>query len=182
MAYSTRLIIFTLITLIVSVAYSVYVLTVQPVGQHHETWLSEIGEFFGEVGLWLFLLIYGRTLLKLGMGKGGPLQRVLPEYSLQPTMGVLKKVLVQLNRTHNYVGIAAIAVTGIHLLLVGFPLEILFFPLALALIVWQGIFGMFLTFRYSPKQLKKFSYLVHAQLFTGIMIGLFTWFGHLLID
>ena len=70
----------------------------------------------------------------------------------------------------------------LHIGLMGIPMDILFFPAVLALVVWQGLFGMFLTWRYSPRELKKFAYLVHAQLFTGIMIGLFAWFGHLLID
>jgi len=56
------------------------------------------------------------------------------------------------------------------------------FPAVLALVVWQGFFGMFLTWRYSPKELKKFSCLFHAQFLTGIMIGIFAYFGHLLLD
>jgi hypothetical protein len=60
--------------------------------------------------------------------------------------------------------------------------HILFFPALLGLVVWQGVFGMFLTLRYSPVELKKFSYLVHAQFVTGIAIGVFALFGHVLID
>jgi len=52
----------------------------------------------------------------------------------------------------------------------------------LALVIWQAIFGLFLTWRYTPVELKKFSYLVHAQFITGIALGVFTFFGHLLID
>ncbi|MEH6579744.1 MAG: hypothetical protein V7731_22025 [Amphritea sp.] len=182
MSYTQKLLVYTFAAVLVSSAYSVYVLAVQSVGPHQETWLSEVGEVFGELGIWMFAVIYGRTLLKLSLGKGSPLQRVLPDFSLAPTMSWLKKGLVYLNRTHNYVGIATICTIGIHLVLVGFPMEILFFPLVVALVVWQGMFGLFLTLRYSPKELKKFSYLVHAQLFTGVLIGVFTWFGHLLID
>jgi hypothetical protein len=50
------------------------------------------------------------------------------------------------------------------------------------LVIWQGSFGLFLTWRYSPAELKRLSYLVHAQFFTGITIGIFAFFGHLLID
>jgi len=60
--------------------------------------------------------------------------------------------------------------------------KILFFPAGVALVVWQGLIGMFLTWRYSPKEMKKFSYLVRAQFLTGILIGVFVYFGHLLID
>jgi len=61
-------------------------------------------------------------------------------------------------------------------------LNYLFLQAVLALVIWQGLFGLFLTWRYTPKQLKQFSYLVHAQFVTGIMIGIFSYFGHLLID
>ena len=74
------------------------------------------------------------------------------------------------------------AIILLHLALMGVPLKIFFFPAVLALVVWQGLFGMFLTWRYSPRELKKFSHLVHAQFLTGIMIGIFAYFGHLLIN
>lgn len=61
-------------------------------------------------------------------------------------------------------------------------MQILFFPAVLVLVIWQALFGVFITWTYSPKELKRFSYLVHAQLFTGVMIGVFSYFGHLLID
>jgi hypothetical protein len=95
---------------------------------------------------------------------------------------VFERLLVFLNRTHVYVGIATVAVILLHITLMGVPMRILFFPAVLALVVWQGLFGLFLTWRYTPKELKKFSYLVHAQFVTGIMIGIFAWFGHMLID
>jgi len=81
-----------------------------------------------------------------------------------------------------YVGIATVAIILLHIGLMGLPMDILFFPAVLALVVWQGLFGLFLTWRYSPKELKKLAYLVHAQFFTGITIGIFAWLGHVLID
>ncbi|SFN11735.1 hypothetical protein [Nitrosomonas communis] len=60
--------------------------------------------------------------------------------------------------------------------------HILFFPTLLALVIWQGIFGLFLTLHYTPTELRKFSYLVHAKFITGIAIGIFAIFGHILID
>jgi 1,4-dihydroxy-2-naphthoate octaprenyltransferase len=70
----------------------------------------------------------------------------------------------------------------LHIALMGIPMHILFFPAVLVLVAWQGLFGMFITWRYTPKQLKKLSYLVHAQLFTGVMMGVFAYLGHVLID
>jgi hypothetical protein len=160
----------------------VYAYTVYPPTPERETFLSEIGEGFGEIGLWALLFIYARTLLKLALGKGAFAKRLLPDYSPPAAASVLIHLLGFLDRTHIYVGIAAVAVILLHIGLMGIPMQILFFPAVLALVVWQGLFGLFLTWRYSPKELKKLSYLVHAQFLTGIMIGIFALFGHLLID
>lgn len=174
--------IYTAVVLFVSVAYFVYAYTMNPPTPERETFLSELGEVFGEVGLWALLFIYARTLFKLLLGKGAIAKRLLPDYSPPVAASVLEQVLGFLNRTHVYVGIATVAVILLHIALMGVPMQILFFPAVLALVVWQGLFGLFLTWRYTPKELKKFSYLVHAQFLTGIMIGIFAWFGHLLID
>ena len=97
---------------------------------------------------------------------------------------VLNRLLVWMNRTHVYFGIAAVAVILLHISLMGFSRysHILFFPALLTLVIWQGLFGLFLTWRYSPAELKKFSHVVHAQFVTGIAIGVFAFFGHILID
>lgn len=173
---------YTAVVLAASLAYFVYAYTVYPPTPERETFLSEIGEGFGEVGLWALLFIYARTLLKLMLGKGAIARRILPDYSPPAATSVLQHLLGLLNRTHVYVGIATVAVILLHIALMGIPMNILFFPAVLALVIWQALFGMFLTWRYSPTQLKKFSYLVHAQFLTGIMIGIFAYFGHLLID
>ena len=168
--------------LFVSIGYFAYAYVVYPPTDERETFLSEIGEGFGEVGLWALLFIYARTLLKLLMGKGALAKRILPDYSPPVAASIFQQLLNFMNRTHVYVGIATVAIILLHIALMGLPMEILFFPAVLILIIWQGLFGMFLTWRYSPKELKKFSYLVHAQFITGIMIGIFAYFGHLLID
>ena len=176
------ILIYTAIVIFVSVVYYIYAYTVYPPTEERETFLSEIGEGFGELGLWALCIIYARTLLKIVMGKGSIAKRVLPDYSPPAAASYFHHLLGFLNRTHVYVGIAAVAVILLHIALMGVPMKILFFPAVLALVIWQGLFGLFLTWRYSPKELKKLSYLVHAQLFTGIMIGVFSYFGHLLID
>ncbi len=176
------ILIYTGIVLSVSIVYFVYANTVYPPTPERETFLSEIGEGFGEVGLWALLFIYARTVLKLALGKTTFLQRILPDDAPRPGASIPLRLLGFLNRTHVYVGIATIAIILLHIALVGMSMKILFFPAVLVLVLWQGLFGLFLTWRYSPKELKKFSYLVHAQFLTGIMIGIFAFFGHLLID
>ena len=174
--------IYAAIVLFISVVYFMYAYTVYPPIPERETFLSELGEGFGEVGLWALLFIYARTLLKLLMGKGNFAKRILPDYSPPAAASIFQQLLGFLNRTHVYVGIATVAIILLHIAMMGVPMEILFFPAVLLLVVWQGLFGMFPTWRYSPKELKKLSYLVHAQFLTGIMIGMFAYFGHLLID
>ena len=174
--------VFSVTTLIVSIAYYYYVLSVHPPSPERETFLSEVGEGVGEVALWLFCFIYARTLIKLVFGKGPMSRRLLPNYSPPAPGATLSRLIMYLDRSHVYVGIAAVAMALIHIALMGLHKEILFFPIVLALVVWQAVFGMFLSWRGAPRDLKKLSYAVHAQLMTGVAIGVFAYFGHMLID
>lgn len=174
--------IFTATVFLLSLGYFIYAYNVYPGIPERETYLTEIGEGFGEVGLWALLFIYARTLLKVLLGKGAIARRLLPDYSPDIRLPALQPLLGFLDLSHVYVGIITLAVILLHMFLMGIPFDILFFPAVLALLIWQSLFGLFLAWRFTPKQLKKFSYLVHAQLVTGIMIGIFAWFGHLLID
>jgi hypothetical protein len=177
-----KVVLFSVLIFLISLGYFIYAYQVYPRISEPETSLAEIGEGFGEVGLWLLLFIYARTLLKILLGKGAISHRLLPDYSPDVSLSLFRPLLGMLDRSHVYVGIITLAVSLLHIFFMGIPLDILFFPAVLVLLIWQGLFGLFLAWRFSPKQLKKFSYLVHAQLVTGIMIGIFAWFGHLLID
>ncbi|MEN8148138.1 MAG: hypothetical protein ABFR02_11050 [Campylobacterota bacterium] len=180
--YFKKLILYTLVILSVSIVYFAYAYTMYPPTEENETFLSEIGEGFGVVGLWGLLFIYGRTVLKLLMGRGSIAKRLLPDYTPPAAASIFQRLLKLLNSTHAYVGVATVAVILIHIALMDGLTSNLFFPAVLLLIVWQALFGLFLSWRYTPKELKKFAYLVHAQFFTGIMIGIFAFFGHLLVD
>jgi len=177
-----RVLIFTAVIVVLSISYYLYALVVYPPVQESETFLSEIGEGFGEIGLWLLLFIYARTLIKLLLGTGSISKRILPEYSPPVDHKLFNNLIHFLDRTHIYFGVSAVAIIILHIVLMGIPMHIIFFPAVLILVIWQGVFGMFISWRYTPKELKKLSYLVHAQLSTGIMIGVFAYFGHLLID
>lgn len=176
------ILIFTASVFLISLVYFLAIYPNRPEDSEHETFLREIGEGFGTVGLWALVIIYGRTLVKLAFGQGGFLQRLVPDEYDVSTLPPFKALLNVLNRTHVFVGIAAIAVILLHIAMLGLHAEILFFPAVLALVLWQGVFGFFLTWRFSPQDLKKASYFVHAQFVTGIMIGIFSVFGHLLLD
>ncbi len=177
-----KIIVFTAVTIVVSLGYYIYARSLYPATPERETFLTEIGEGFGEFGLWLLLFIYARTGIKLLLGKGAISKRILPEYSPPLDAKPFQSLIGLLDRTHVYFGIGAVAIIILHIALMGVPMHILFFPAVLILVIWQGVFGLFLAWRYTPKELKKLSYLVHAQLFTGIMIGVFAFLGHALID
>lgn len=176
------ILIYTLIVFLASFFYFAYAYSVYPAIEERETFLSEIGEGLGNIGLIALFVIYSRTLLKLVLKKGVMAQRLLPEYIPPIDSSRFTYLLGLMDRTHPYIGIFAIAIILLHIVLMGMPMHILFFPLVLVLVIWQGLFGLFLTWRFSFAELKKFSYFVHAQFVTGIAIGIFAFFGHLLID
>lgn len=180
--YFKRVIYFAVVVFSASLLYFIYVSVRYPRLPEQETVLTEIGEVFGNLGLFLLAFIYARTLLKLLLGKGRLAQRLLPDYRPHLTLPPLNAILALLNKTHVYLGITTIAVLLLHIALMGIPMHILFFPAVVILLIWQGLFGLFLNWRFTPQQLKKLSYLVHAQFVTGIMLGIFAGFGHLLID
>lgn len=167
---------------IASVAYFLYAWFSNPATVERETFLSEIGEGVGTLSMWALGFIYLRTVLKLVMGRGAMSKRLLPEYTPPPQASLLKKFIVTLDRTHVHVGIASVAIILLHIALMGAPMTNLFFWAVLALVIWQAVFGMFLRWRTAPRDIKKLSYSVHAQLVTGVMLGIFAFFGHLLID
>jgi len=177
-----KVLIFTASISIISIGYYIYALFLYAPVEESETFLSEVGESFGEIGLWLLLFVYSRTLIKLLLAKGPIAKRILPEYSPPINPNIFNNLIHFLDRTHIYFGVSAVAIILLHIVLMDIPMHILFFPAVLFLVIWQGLFGIFISWRYTPKELKKLSYLVHAQLFTGIMIGIFAYFGHLLID
>ncbi len=177
-----RFLVFIAVTIIISTGYYLYVSSVYEPGPEKETFLSEAGEEVGEIGLWLLIFIYSRTAIKLLTGKGALSKRLIPQYSPSFDSTLFQNVTGFLDRTHLFFGVTTIVVILLHIVLSGIPMHILFFPAVLLLIIWQGLFGAFISWKYSPKEVKKFSYLVHAQLFTGVLIGVFAYFGHIFID
>ena len=116
---------------LISFGYFLSIYQNQPEEHERETFLSEIGEFFGTLGIWALVIIYGRTLLKLAIGTGGIAQRLVPDEYDVSAIPPFKTLLNFLNRTHIFVGIAAIAVILLHIAMVGLHPEILFFPAVL---------------------------------------------------
>ena len=180
MKKTKNVVVFSLFVFIFSLVYFVYARFLGGVTSNEETFLTEIGEIFGGLGFAALAVIYGRTVLKLGLGKGGLARRILPEAYTGMSLPLLKKLLQFLNKTHIYVGITAVAAIVLHAGFMGLTDQNLLLILVFALVLWQAVFGFFLFWRYSPRELRKVSYLVHAQFLSGIMIGIFAFFGHLL--
>ncbi len=177
-----RLIGFSAAIFAIAIGYYIYVISTQSPSHVRETFLTEIGESIGEIAMWTLLAIYFRTVVKLVLGKGALSRRLLPDYATPPAGAYLKRGLMFLDRTHIYLGAAAVALILMHIALMGLHSEIWFFPVVLTLVIWQAGFGLFLVWRPVPGKIKRWSYFVHAQLVTGVAIGIFTYFGHLLLD
>lgn len=146
-----------------------------------DSFRTELGEGLGSMGIYALATIYGRSILKMALNEGTLLQRFIPDYFLDLSISTSQKALNILNRTHKYVGAFAIALLSGHAILMGTSRWNFFLEMVLTLLVWQGIFGLFLVARFPPASLKQYGYLVHAQLFSGVMIGIFAAFGHLLV-
>ena len=143
---------------------------------------KEIAEIFGMAGLCTLVVIYGRSVLKIALNEGPLLQRFIPEAYYDLSLSAVRRFLGFLNRTHKSVGAAAVAIFPVHALLMGPAQWNLFLKMVLILLAWQGIFGLLLVVRFPISSLKRYGYLVHAQLFTGVMIAVFAAFGHLLAN
>lgn len=173
---------FTILVVGLSALLFIYLYLVrEPVPEVHG-FRKEVAEGFGVAGLWALIVIYGRSGLKLLLNEGTLLQRFIPDDHYDRSLSASRKVLAFLNRTHKYVGATVLVLFAGHMLIMGLLRWNIFLQMVAILLAWQGMFGLFLVVRFPVRSLKKYSHLVHAQLFTGVMIAVFAAFGHLLLD
>jgi hypothetical protein len=150
----------------------------------HGSWREEGGELLGSAVVWLFVAIYGRTALKMLLRQGPVLERLLPEGTWGKASPQAKWLLSTLNKTHPFVGAATVLLVLGHALIEGVNQVNLLMLVVLVLALWQFGFGLFLLSHYQAvfvKKLKRYGYMIHAQLYTGIALGLCALFGHLLV-
>ncbi|HIJ95915.1 MAG TPA: hypothetical protein HPP94_09300 [Desulfuromonadales bacterium] len=171
---------FTIVLTIFSSLYFMYLYQGHQPTPESETFLKELGEGLGSLGLYVMAIIYGRSLLKILLNEGTMLQRFIPVVYQDISITMSRRLLTVLNRYHKHVGATSVGLLLGHALLVGAAKLNPFLVLLLALIAWQGLFGLFLVVRFPIASLKRYGYLVHAQLFSGVMIGVFAIFGHML--
>ncbi len=145
-----------------------------------ETGLSAFGSFLGGIGFYGMWLIYARTVLKLILQRGSISERLNPVGERPGVASGMWDVLKILNKAHPYLGISSIALIYLHGYLVLPFLNNLPLLLVLALMAWQGFFGMLLKLRFTPSALRSKSYLIHSQFYTATMILILAVLGHTL--
>ncbi len=64
------ILLYTIIISLISLVYFFYAYSAYPIPEERETFLTEMGESFGNIGLGLLVLIYFRTVLKLALSIG----------------------------------------------------------------------------------------------------------------
>jgi hypothetical protein len=181
--FSTKRIIFTFLILIVLVLSLWYVYSVYPTGGiRYFDKNSDLGDALGILGLTAIILVYSRSIFKLLVQKGTFSKRLEP---LEPK-GIhietfMKKILRILNVLHPYFGAIAVVAIFLHCYFTSSFADNLLLLGALFILAWNGIFGFFLKLKYTPSFLRKHSYLVHAQLFTGILILILAGLGHMIL-
>ena len=176
-------IIFILLVTLSSLAYVIFIQLKGGVSYiESESNLSELGEFLGSLGYFFLILVYTRTALKLIVVKKYFWQKLEPlEIDYSQLKSFLEKLLYFFNKAHAYFGTLTIVAIFMHCYLTSSFLDNLLLRLVLVLLAWQGIFGAFMQFKYTPASLKRKSYLFHAQLITGLLILILAGFGHLLM-
>lgn len=178
-----RLLLFALVMTLFCGGYVLFAPSPPHLPQH--TWRHELGEVVGSGVAWLLALIYGRTLLKIFLRQGPLLDRVLPLPLGNQVVEKGRGLLPFLNKTHPYVGVGSVLLIAGHALLEGLHQANLLLLLVLLLVGWQFGFGLFILSRYQAvfiNKVKRYGYLAHSQLYTGVAIGLCALFGHLLVQ
>jgi len=141
-----------------------------------------LGEALGPIGFSLLVFVYARTAFKLLVRRDSFWKRLEPfniDYGRIKTLS--GKILFYLNKSHPYFGVAAIAVIYFHCYFISRFYNLLPLRIVLALLAWQGVWGLVLKTRMAPAFLKRKGHLFHSQLITGLLILIFAGLGHFLL-
>lgn len=180
-----KFILFTFFSTLFSIGYVAFVMLNGGLDyQENETFLSEVGKFLGVVGFFALALVYARSLLKIVIGEKSFWNRLLPigEENILTTKKFSVKLLIFLNKTHGYLGVISIILIALHCYLTGSYRDNFLLQIVLALMFVEGLTGIIMKFKYSPLELRQKSYLIHRQFILGMMIIVFTLFGHLILS
>ena len=177
------LIVFAVMVLLCAAAYILYVyLQGQGYIIGDDGFIRNFGEGLGPAGLSMLALVYARTAFKLLVRKDSFWKRLEPfniDYARIKTAS--GKILFYLNQSHPYFGVSAIALVYLHCYFISRFYNLLPLRFVLALLAWQGVWGLVLKTRIAPAFLKKRVHLFHSQLITGALILVFAGLGHFLL-
>ena len=136
-----KIIIHSVLTLVVIILSLIYVFYGKA-AVHREDVESDFGEFFGTLGFIFLAIAYGRTMVKFAVDEGGLFERGKP----LDTDGKIKKVydiiMKVMNKSHPYIGGAAIISLFLHGYLTSNFLNNLLLRMVLVVMVWQGFLGL----------------------------------------
>ncbi len=173
-----RLIIFAIFVTIISAVYMLYLFSKGGATYIVSVGLNEFGKSLGSFGFFTIWFVYSRSVMKLIVQKGNIVQRLNPVGERPAFASDLWDVLNILNKAHPYLGLSSIALIYLHGYLVLPFMNNLPLLLVLALMAWQGFFGIMLKLKFTPAVLKRRSYLIHTQFFTAAMILILAVLGH----
>jgi hypothetical protein len=177
------LIVFAGVVLLCAAAYILYVyLQGQGYAVGDDRFVRNLGRRLGPASLSLLVLVYARTAFKLLVRKDSFWKRLEPfniDYARIKTAS--GKILYYLNKSHPYFGVSAIVLVYLHCDFISHFYNLLPLRLVLALLAWQGVWGLVLKTRIAPAFLKKRGHLFHSQLITGALILVFAGLGHFLL-
>ena len=144
--------------------------------------LYNLGRWIGLTGLTLFIVIYGRSALKRLLRVQAPWQS-LARLGLDPAQSKARgaKTLSLLNRSHPYVGAAAVCLIYLHCYAISNFYKLLPLRIVLVLLAWQGFLGLAMKVPWTPAPLKRKAMLLHAQVITGGLLLIFAGIGHYLM-
>lgn len=144
--------------------------------------LHHLGEALGHIGTVALALVYSRTLLKLVAQKGNLMARLAPLEENFQIKSLTQRILAASNKAHPYLGAIAIVSIFLHCYITHSPMDNLFLRATIVILAWQGFFGAILHFRYTPAILKRKSYLIHAEIYSGILLAALAALGHMLLE
>jgi hypothetical protein len=176
------IVIFTIVAVLFALGYTLYLTAKGGSGYvENESAYSEAGGGLASITVICLGLIYGRSILKLLVNHGSFWDRLGQITDSVPARTLSQKGLKVLNRTHPYIGIIAIASVYLHCIFTGKTFDNLLLLILLVVMGSQGISGLILKFKYTPRSMKKMSFLLHIQFYVGIAIIVLAGFGHMLM-
>lgn len=178
------LIVFTFLVIVFSLGYVQYVLLHGGLDYvKNRSLLGQFGKSLGTFGFFALAIVYLRSALKIMLRHDEFWERLKP-LGVDEFLDLKKwsvKIFIILNKTHAYFGVVAIVSIFLHCYLTGSYRDNFLLQVVLGLMLFEGISGFIMRFKYSPVELKKNALLIHRQFVVAILLLVFGAFGHLLL-